>query len=250
MTLMLAPMISHDQKSHFAPHFDYLHLKNTMVSLTLPSTSCDTRASDVTGIANCITWWKSHTAHHFDHLNLRNVMVPFTMLSVSHQCQCHQLLLMQWYHMTIKVMLHLISVVLTWGKWWCHWWCCWNHVTLMPVPMASNDQSHAAPHFNCLDLRNAMVPLKMLSIAYDADTNALTSQNTNTNAIMWCQWYHMTSHVASPFSCLNLTNTMVPPMMLLASCDTNVCANGIKWPKSHVSSHFDCHDPINAVVPF
>ena len=45
---------------------------------------------------------------------------------------------------------------------------------------------------------------------------------------------------------------MVPLMMLLASCDTDGSANGIKLPKpkSHVASHIDFLNLINAVVSF
>ena len=37
MMLVLAPMVAHDQRSHSAPFFNHLDLKNKMV----PSVSCD-----------------------------------------------------------------------------------------------------------------------------------------------------------------------------------------------------------------
>ena len=35
---------------------------------------------------------------------------------------------------------------------------------------------------------------------------------------------------------------MVPLMMLMASCDTDASANGIKLPWSPAALHFNCHD--------
>ena len=56
----------------------------------------------------------------------------------------------------------------------------------MPVLMASHDKKVAfPPHFNCLDIRHAMVPVMMQLVSCDA--------NTNTSDIMWhwhlCQWF-------------------------------------------------------------
>ena len=46
----------------------------------------------------------------------------------------------QWHHMTKKVMLHLILVILTWGNQWGHLWCYQHQVLLTMVPMVSTDQ--------------------------------------------------------------------------------------------------------------
>ena len=44
---------------------------------------------------------------------------------------------------------------------------------LMPVKMALHDQQcHVVPHFDNLDLRNAVVSLIMLSMSCDAGTGA------------------------------------------------------------------------------
>ena len=43
-------------------------------------------------------------------------------------------------------------------------------------------QSPVTPLFKCLDLRNAMVPLMVLSRPLNADTNAMPSHDSNTNA--------------------------------------------------------------------
>ena len=40
-------------KSHVAPHFDCLQLRNSLVAFMMPSTSCDDNTN-----ANGITWWK------------------------------------------------------------------------------------------------------------------------------------------------------------------------------------------------
>ena len=50
----------------------------------------------------------------------------------------------------------------------------WLKMTL--VLMTSHDQKcHIAPHFNFLDLRNAVVPLMMLLALCDAGANSVTS---------------------------------------------------------------------------
>ena len=122
------------------------------------------------------------------------------------------------------------------------------------MPLASHDtnarasdviwhKSHLACHFNYLDLRNGMVPLTMLSAPHDAVTN--------TNGITWHKywWLHMTKKLCcTPFGSLNIRNEVGPLMMLLASCNTDACVNDIKWPKSHVSHHFNCLDLRNAMV--
>ena len=56
---------------------------------------------------------------------------------------------------------------------------------MMPelVTMVSHDQKiHVTCHFDHLDLRNAMVPLMVLSTPQDADTNAVVSHDRYTNA--------------------------------------------------------------------
>ena len=79
------------KKSHVASQFNcLLDLRNAMVPLMTPLTSCDASAS---GMQWCYWWYhwhhvtlmlapmvlhdqKSHVAHHFDHLDLRNAVVP------------------------------------------------------------------------------------------------------------------------------------------------------------------------------
>ena len=141
----------------------------------------------------------------------------------------------KWHHMTKKVMLHLISVVLTWEKQWCHCWCCWHYVML--EPMEAHDQKrYVAPQFNCLYLRKSLMPFMMLT---SCDTH------TSPNSIIQYQhqWHHMMAmsvaivsrdqkrHVASNFDHLDLRNVMVTLRMLIAICDANTSANGIAWLK-------------------
>ena len=82
-----------------------------------------------------------------------------------------------------KVMLHLILIILM------------NAVVTFTTPFASHDanagasgvtlpKSHVVPYFDHLDLRNAIVPLIMLSASHDADGNAMASHDTNANGVM------------------------------------------------------------------
>ena len=77
----------------------------------------------------------------------------------------------------------------------------------------------------------------------------------------WHHWHHMIlmhtpkasydlkCHVGLHYSCLSLLNVVMPFSMLLASCNTDAGANGIKLWKSHIAPHFDCFNIRNAIVP-
>ena len=130
----------------------------------------------------------NNVAHHFDHLNLGNSMTPL-MVDPHHM----MLIPMHWHYMTPKpipvtacdvnpdvssitwqrkVLLHLLSIVLTWGmQWhhflyhwhlvipttmpmlhliliilikqmqWYHWCGHWHHMMLMLMPMVWHDQT-------------------------------------------------------------------------------------------------------------
>ena len=71
--MMPKPIVSHEDKSQFAPHLDCLNLKNAVVALVMltPATMM------LHGHKSCVT-------PHFDHLNLRVVMVPLMMLKATH----------------------------------------------------------------------------------------------------------------------------------------------------------------------
>ena len=62
-------------KSHIAPQFDHLTLRNAMVPMMMLSMSHDTDDS-----ANGVTGPKCCVVCHFDHHNLRNALVPLMML--------------------------------------------------------------------------------------------------------------------------------------------------------------------------
>ena len=125
-----------------APHFDFLHSRNAMMLLMMPSASQDTYAS-----TNGITWLTTHVGPHFHHLELWNIMVPMKTLWASQDANasingvtwpnrlCHTIfwsfwpkecngvmadsicIIRCWYqlnHLTKKVMLLLISI--SWPK--------------------------------------------------------------------------------------------------------------------------------------
>ena len=122
-------MALHDQKSHVAPHFNYLNLRNRMVPLIMPSASCDAHAS-----ANGITWPKSLVALQFHHLGLRNAMVWLMMLFAPHDADVSTNGIIG------PKMLHYTSLWLSWPRKWMvpltvpfgiNWhWCQWHHMII------------------------------------------------------------------------------------------------------------------------
>ena len=69
--------MSHHQKCHVPPHFNYCDQRNGMIPLTIPLVPHDPGSMG-------ITWPKSQVSVHFDHCDLRNAVVPLTMLPASH----------------------------------------------------------------------------------------------------------------------------------------------------------------------
>ena len=122
LTLTLVPMVLHEQKVILDLIFSHLDLNNVMVLL---SASTDTNA-------NGITWPKSHVASRLDHLDLWNVMVPLMTLLALHDANISNNSV-PW----INIILHLISIVLTYEMQWNHIWCCCN---VMLNPVVSHDQ--------------------------------------------------------------------------------------------------------------
>ena len=93
-------------------------------------------------------------------------------------------------------------------------------VMLVPVSVTSHDQKNdVAPHFNHLDLMNAVVSLVMLLTLCDANAG--------------------TNH-------LYLTHTTVPSV----SNDSNASIKCNTWPRSHFELHFNYLGQTEAVVPF
>ena len=74
-----------------------------------------------------------------------------------------------------------------------------------------NYHSHVAPHSNCLDIRNVMVPLMVLSRPLYANTYAVVSHD-NTNASGITQQKIMLHFISIVFT---LRKVMVPLLMLL-----------------------------------
>ena len=75
----------------------------------------------------------------------------------------------QWCHMAKKVMLSLISIILTQGMLWCHWWCCWSQVMPVLAQCFYLTKKSCCTYFSHLDLRNAMLVLMMLATSCDAN---------------------------------------------------------------------------------
>ena len=73
------PIASYDQKTHVAPHFDHLHLRNVMMSLMTASASLDANVSAY----NITHDQKGHVALHLNCLNLRNAILSLMMLPAS-----------------------------------------------------------------------------------------------------------------------------------------------------------------------
>ena len=66
-------------------------------------------------------------------------------------------------------MLHPL-ITLTQRMQLCLWWHNCYHITLMPIPVLSHDQkSHAAPCSSCLYLWITLVPLMLLMTSWDTD---------------------------------------------------------------------------------
>ena len=146
-------------------------------------TSCDANTSD-----NGITWWgKSFFAPNFCPLDLRNAMMPLTSCNTDSGTNG-----IMWSYDQKHFTDHF-DYLDVWK--WSLWQCWWYHVMPKSLPMAYHDQkSHAAPHFNHLDLKNAMILLQchhhhMLRLLFDI-RNAIASSAsydtyTNVIGIIW-----------------------------------------------------------------
>ena len=100
---------------------------------------------------------------------------------------------------------------------WFHWWDYWHHVTLMPTQGAAHDQKvmlHLSDTAGCLNLRNVLVPLTMLLVAYDTNASA--------NGVKLSQ-----SHIEPHLSCPDPRNAVVPLTTLSVSYDARAGTNGV-----------------------
>ena len=211
-------------KYHVTTHFDHLDTRNVIVLLTIPSAPCDAAAG-----ANDVSWPKGHVAHQFDHLNLRSAKVTLTMLFASHDADangnctiwlnksCCTSLLLSWRKKYNGAIYDAVSIILHWHQ--------LHHVTTPPMAACDANgngnyvtwpKGHAAPHFDCLDVWNVVVPLTMLMASCDAisansiawpEKSCCTSFQSSwpkkcngaidnsiniTCCLHQCQWQHMT----------------------------------------------------------
>ena len=165
VTPISVPVASCDPKSHVASNLEYLGLSNVVVPLMMLSVSCDGNTD-----ANGVTWPRKTCCTSFWLSSLRNAIVHLVMPSAAHDVSANGV---------------------TWSfctSFWSSWpkecngaiedvnYICslhWHHVIPMPVPVASHAQkSHDASHFSCLDLRNVMVPLLILSASGGTNISA------------------------------------------------------------------------------
>ena len=77
---VMMPVVSHD-KNNIALPFNYLDLRNAMISLLILLAPSDAKAG-----SSGITWPK-HVRPHCDHLDIGNAMIPLTMPLASLWCQ-------------------------------------------------------------------------------------------------------------------------------------------------------------------
>ena len=166
MMLTLVPVLSHDQKSHGSPFFNYLDQRNAKVSLIMLLASCDVDAS-----TNGVIWLKSNVSPHFDCLVLKPQWCHWW-------CCQHYMILMSVAVASHDQKSHVAP----------HFDCPDLMNAMVPLMLASHKtgtsgngitwpKSHVAPQFDHLDLRNAMVALLMLSVSCDSDVSA--------NGITW-----------------------------------------------------------------
>ena len=147
VTLMPMVLASNFQKT-FAPYFSCLDLINAMVLLPILMALYDTRAG-----VNCITWPKSLCCTSFwwywpkeYHGSLDGaVQIIWCWHQCSgitwhqHQCQWCQCWC-QGHQMTKNTLVVLNFNCLNLMNSWCHWWCFQHDVTLIQVPLASNNK--------------------------------------------------------------------------------------------------------------
>ena len=173
-------------KNHVEPHFNHLDLGKGMVPLTVPLASHGTSADTIGVIwlpyifwlswhkvCHWQWWWyhvmptlapmashdqKGHTAPNFDHTALRNGMLPLIMQFILHSTNAIA-------NATTSPKLSYCPLSqLSWPK---------ECNGALMIPLASHDQKcHVVPHFNDLDIRNAMVLLTKLSASCDASASA------------------------------------------------------------------------------
>ena len=138
-------------------------------------------------------------------------MVSFMLLSASHDASAKNNSMM-WVKKSCSTNFDCLDLRNEICNWQCHL-ASGDTVMLTLAPFASHDQEqHVAPHFSCIDLRNAKVLLMMLLALCDAGANDVTWQKRhvayhfiwlpeeNNVSIYdaagiiwhWSQWHHVT----------------------------------------------------------
>ena len=95
---------------------------------------------------------------------------------------------------------------------WCYWWCCWHQMMLILMPLTLHEQKGCVPHFDHLDLTNAMVLHIILLPSCDSNTSSID--------ITWLKKLWLGAH----FTAIVVTNVVTLPKR---SCCTTIWAS---WP--------------------
>ena len=129
---------------------------------------------------------------------------------------------------------------ITWHP--CQWY---NVISMLKLMASHNKKCHAALHFNCLNLRNAIILI------------ILTKQMQWCHwwyisvTWCWCQWHYMTkSDATSHCDYFDQANGMVPLVTLLASQNTDTSINGLHDQNSNVTHCFNNLNLMNTIVLF
>ena len=129
--------------------------------------------------------------------------------------------------------VYLILIILTQRMQWHHWWCCWHHVTLMLVPMTSNEQKSHCTSFQlswpkeynaAIDNTIGMLPVLLQWCQMIKKVMLYIIFITLTLGIQWYHWQFCPHHMMPTHM---QWHHMTP--MPLAYCDTSANTNGNKW---------------------
>ena len=109
-------------------------------------------------------------------------------------------------------------------------WCHCHQVILIWAMIALHDQKcHFTPHFDHLDIMNAMVLLTIPSESYDVEASGVAWPKKSCCTSFWSSW---------------------PKEMVFASYNTDASANGIIWPRKSCCSSLLSSSPKNVMMPF
>ena len=174
--------VSHDHKSHITSNFDYLDLRNVIVTLRILTALCDGNTS-----ANGMSWQEKPCCTSFLSYWPKECRMPVAS-SDSHWHQWHYLTKRSFappfYHLDTKNVMVLLTMSSA------------SYAADASANGAMWPKCHVALHFDHLDLSSAVVPLTMLFASHDADASA--------SDIIWSK-----SHAASHFYHHDPKNVMV-----------------------------------------